>query len=141
MFVDSKVLSLSLSAGQVISAGWDKRVKFWDPRSTSSHGSLSCLGTGVESMSLSELNLMVALKSSVHLYDLRYLDRSVQSKEDLVQIKCVRSNSELEGISAVAYVSSLGRNTHIQVSACELTSSQAARFPQHSCSLSFFTPY
>lgn len=114
MFVDSIFsFPLSVSAGQVITAGWDKRVKFWDPHSTSSHGSLSCLGMEVESMSLSGLNLMVALKSSVHLYDLRYLDRSVQIKEDLVQIKCVRSNPELEGIATVAYVSFLGRNTRI----------------------------
>lgn len=103
-----------VSAGQVISASWDKRVKFWDPRSTSSLGSVSSLGMEVESMTLSGLNLMVALKSSVHLYDLRYLDKPIQIKEDfLVQIKCVRSNSELEGIATVAYVSVLRRNTHI----------------------------
>ncbi|XP_057777271.1 mitotic checkpoint protein BUB3.3 isoform X2 [Salvia miltiorrhiza] len=87
---------------QVISAGWDKKVQFWDPRSTSSLGCLSSLGKDVESMSLSGLLLMVAHKSSVHLYDLRYLDRSVQAKEYFMdaQIKCLRTNSELEGFVA-----------------------------------------
>ncbi|KAL1551074.1 mitotic checkpoint protein BUB3.3 isoform X1 [Salvia divinorum] len=87
---------------QIISASWDKKVKFWDPRSTSSLGCLSSLGMGVESMSLSGLSLMIAHKSSVHLYDLRYLDKSVEAKEYFmdIHIKCVRTNSELEGFIA-----------------------------------------
>ncbi|XP_042055864.1 mitotic checkpoint protein BUB3.3-like [Salvia splendens] len=87
---------------QVISAGWDKKVKIWDPRSTSSLGCLSSLGMEVESMSLSGLSLMIAHKSSVHLYDLRHLDKSFEAKEYFmdIHIKCVRTNSELEGFIA-----------------------------------------
>lgn len=97
------VLIHYVSAGQVISASWDKRVKFWDPRSTVSRRCLSSLGMEVESMSLSGLNLMVAHQSSVHLYDLRYLDGLVQAKEYFMDVKinCVRSNSELEGIATI----------------------------------------
>lgn len=60
-------------------------------------------------MSLSGLNLMVAHQSSVHLYDLRYLDGLVQAKEYFmgVKINCVRSNSELEGIATIAKFRSL----------------------------------
>ncbi|KAI3467287.1 hypothetical protein Pfo_023950 [Paulownia fortunei] len=84
---------------QIITAGWDKKVKFWDARSANSVGCLSNPGVEVESMSLSGFNLMVALKSSVHMYDVRYLNGSVQVKELFmdIHIKCVRSNSDLEG--------------------------------------------
>ncbi|KAL8533714.1 hypothetical protein ACS0TY_009927 [Phlomoides rotata] len=83
---------------QVITAGWDKKVKFWDARSASSR-CLNNLGTEVESMSLSGLSLMVALNSSVHVYDLRYLYGPVQAKEHAmdIRIKCVRSNLDIEG--------------------------------------------
>ncbi|KAL0358124.1 UNVERIFIED_CONTAM: Mitotic checkpoint protein BUB3.3 [Sesamum calycinum] len=83
--------------GQVITAGWDKKVKFWDARSGSSFGCLSNVDVEVESLSISGLNLMVALRSSVHMYDLRY--GLVQAKEFFmdINIKCVRSNLDLEG--------------------------------------------
>lgn len=96
-------LSLFISAGQVITGGWDKKVKFWDARSASSR-CLNNLGTEVESMSLSGFSLMVALNSSVHIYDLRYLYESVQAKEHAmdIRIKCVRSNLDVEGIVIIA---------------------------------------
>ncbi|KAL0385930.1 UNVERIFIED_CONTAM: Mitotic checkpoint protein BUB3.3 [Sesamum radiatum] len=83
--------------GQVITAGWDKKVKFWDARSGSSFGCSSNLDVEVESVSISGLNLMVAHRSSVHMYDLRY--GLAQAKEFFmdINIKCVRSNSDLEG--------------------------------------------
>ncbi|PIN07756.1 Mitotic spindle checkpoint protein BUB3, WD repeat superfamily [Handroanthus impetiginosus] len=86
---------------KIVTAGWDKKVKFWDARSVSCYDCLGNLGVEVESMSVSGFNLMVALKSSVHLYDLRYLDGSVQSKEFFmdIHIKCVRSNLDLEGFA------------------------------------------
>ncbi|GFQ02053.1 mitotic checkpoint protein bub3.3 [Phtheirospermum japonicum] len=89
----------SEETSQIISAGWDKNVKFWDARSASPVGCLSNLVVGVESMSLSMFNLMVALKSSVHLYDLRYLNGRPQVKEPFtdIPIKCVRSSSGLGG--------------------------------------------
>ncbi|KAL3654279.1 hypothetical protein CASFOL_003960 [Castilleja foliolosa] len=86
---------------QIISAGWDKNVKFWDARSASSVGCMSNLVVGVESMSLSVFNLMVALKSSVHMYDLRYLNGRPQVKEPFrdIPVKCVRSSSGLGGFT------------------------------------------
>ncbi|KAL6499260.1 hypothetical protein OROHE_026137 [Orobanche hederae] len=87
------------SSGQIITAGWDKKVKFWDTRAAHSVGCLSNLAVGVESISLSVFNLMVALKSSVHIYDLRYLNGTVQTKEPFtnIHIKCIRSSSDLGG--------------------------------------------
>ncbi|KAL9149229.1 hypothetical protein ABFS82_12G096200 [Erythranthe guttata] len=92
----------SVETCQIITAGWDRKVKFSDARSASSSGCLSNLGMEVESMSLSGFSLTVALKSSVHVYDLRYLDGSVQAKEHCMDnhIKCVRSNLNLEGFVA-----------------------------------------
>ncbi|CAA0839891.1 Mitotic checkpoint protein BUB3.3 [Striga hermonthica] len=89
----------SEETGQIITSGWDNSIKFWDARSGSSAGCLSNLVAGVESMSLSVFNLMVALKSSVHMYDLRYLDREVRVKEPFtgIHVKCVRSSSNLGG--------------------------------------------
>ncbi|KAL3631202.1 hypothetical protein CASFOL_024186 [Castilleja foliolosa] len=84
---------------QIISAGWDKNIKFWDARSASSVGCLSNLVVGVESISLSVFSLMVALNSSVHTYDLRYLKGRPQVKEPFrdIPIKSVRSSSGLGG--------------------------------------------
>ena len=52
---------------------------------------LRTLGAEVKSMSLSGLELAVAVGSSVDIYDLRNLDRSVQSNESSmdVQIQCI----------------------------------------------------
>ncbi|KZV32342.1 hypothetical protein F511_22599 [Dorcoceras hygrometricum] len=86
---------------QIITGGWDKKVMFWDVRSSSSVGLLRNLNVEVESISLSGLRLFVALKSSVHKYDLRYFNLSLQVKElsrDL-NVKCVRSNADLEGFA------------------------------------------
>ncbi|GER37448.1 heavy metal transport/detoxification superfamily protein [Striga asiatica] len=73
---------------QIITSGWDNSIKFWDARSGR-----------VDSMSISVFNLMVALKSSVHIYDLRYLDREVRVNEPFtdIHVNCVRSNSNLGG--------------------------------------------
>ncbi|KAK6788474.1 hypothetical protein RDI58_012272 [Solanum bulbocastanum] len=73
---------------QIITAGWDKKINFWDARSTQSHGCLSSLVSEVESMSLSGLNLMVAAGSSVNLYDIRSFKTSVHTKG--VKVKCIR---------------------------------------------------
>uniref|UniRef100_A0A1S3Y9N8 Mitotic checkpoint protein BUB3.3-like n=1 Tax=Nicotiana tabacum TaxID=4097 RepID=A0A1S3Y9N8_TOBAC len=55
---------------QIISAGWDRKINFWDARSTQSHGCLNSLASEVESVSLSGFSLMVAAGSSVDIYDL-----------------------------------------------------------------------
>ncbi|XP_060215206.1 mitotic checkpoint protein BUB3.3 isoform X2 [Lycium barbarum] len=73
---------------QIITAGWDKKINFWDARSAQPHGCLNSLVSEVESMSLSGLNLMVAAGSSVNIYDLRSFKTSVHTKG--VKVKCIR---------------------------------------------------
>ncbi|KAK9276490.1 hypothetical protein L1049_006024 [Liquidambar formosana] len=86
---------------QVITAGWDKRIMFWDPRMSNALGGLKFLGAEVESMSLSMFNLMVAIGASVHTYDLRNLDKAVQGKESCMdlRLRCVRSISNSKGFT------------------------------------------
>ncbi|XVE85792.1 hypothetical protein DITRI_Ditri17bG0119700 [Diplodiscus trichospermus] len=78
---------------QVITAGFDKKIIAWDMCEAKPLAFLGNLGTEVESMSLSCFELTVAVGSSVGIYDLRNLDRSVQSSESCmdVQIRCVCS--------------------------------------------------
>ncbi|KAI5678958.1 hypothetical protein M9H77_09908 [Catharanthus roseus] len=74
----------------LVTAGWDKKIKFWDARSTSSVGCLNNLIEEAESMSVSGFHLMIAVGTSVQTHDLRIL-RSVQTKESFmdVRIKCL----------------------------------------------------
>ncbi|XP_055809986.1 mitotic checkpoint protein BUB3.3 [Solanum dulcamara] len=82
------LVEYSAETCQIITAGWDKKINFWDARSTKSHGCLNSLVSEVESMSLSGLNLMVAAGSSVNIYDIRSFKTSVHTKG--VKVKCVR---------------------------------------------------
>lgn len=86
--------------GQVVTAGLDKKIMFWDIRMGRASGNLDA---DVASMSLSGYDLIVAVGASVNMYDLRYLGRSVQSSELRmdVQIKCVSSNPYSRGIKNV----------------------------------------
>ena len=65
----------------------------WDMRGAKPFAVLGNLDAEVESMSLSGFELTIAVGSSVDIYDLRNLDKSVQSNESCmeVQIKCVCS--------------------------------------------------
>lgn len=72
----------------------------WDTRSTNT---LECLKTPfaeVESMAVSGCNLIVAVGSSVNIYDLRNFNKSVYAKELFpgFQIRCVRTILNSEGI-------------------------------------------
>ncbi|KAK4491690.1 hypothetical protein RD792_002456 [Penstemon davidsonii] len=82
---------------QIISAGWDKNLKFWDARSSRPIKCLSNVGLEVKSMSLSGFNLMVAFRSSIYVYDLRNFNESIQYMD--IHIKCVRSISNVEGFA------------------------------------------
>lgn len=86
--------------GQVISAGLDKEIVFWDTRTAQAVAYLRNLGAEVESMSLSGSNLMVAIGASIYMYDLRNLDKPVQSEDSHVgiQIRCVSSSPYSKGI-------------------------------------------
>nr|POE55066.1 mitotic checkpoint protein bub3.3 [Quercus suber] len=86
-------IGYSDETGQVISAGLDKKILFWDMRMAKAIECLTNLGAEVDSMSLFGLNFLVAIGSSIHEYDLRKLDKLVQSKESHlnIRIRCVSS--------------------------------------------------
>ncbi|XP_047255499.1 mitotic checkpoint protein BUB3.3 isoform X1 [Capsicum annuum] len=73
---------------QIVTAGWDRKINFWDARSTQSHGFLNSLVSDVESMSLCGLNLMFSAGSSVNIYDIRSYKTSVHTKG--IKVKCIR---------------------------------------------------
>ncbi|KAJ7943400.1 Mitotic checkpoint protein bub3 [Quillaja saponaria] len=78
---------------QVITAGFDKRLMLNDIRTEKALSYLINLDAEVESMSLFGLNLTLAIGTSVHVYDLRNLDKPVQSEQPHrdIQIRCVSS--------------------------------------------------
>lgn len=94
---------LMVTVGQVISAGLDKKILFWDMRMAKTIEYLRNLGAEVDSMSLFGLNFLVAIGSSIHEYDLRKLDKLVQSKESHlnIRIRCVSSIPYSKGIITV----------------------------------------
>ncbi len=94
---------LLVIVGQLISAGSDKKILFWDTRMAKAIEYLRNLGAEVDSMSLSGFNLMVATGASVYMYDLRNLDKPVQSKESHLdlRIRCVSSIPYSKGIIKV----------------------------------------
>lgn len=89
------LVEFSPESSQVISSGWDQSIIFWDARVAKSVGCLKNLTAIAESMTLSGSNLMVAIDSSVILFDIRTLRKMVY-RED-VQIKCVRALLHSEG--------------------------------------------
>ncbi|CAM8942899.1 unnamed protein product [Rhodiola kirilowii] len=92
----------SIETGEILSAGWDKKVRSWDPRITDAIRPYKDVGDVVKSMSISSNNLMIAVGKSVLLYDMRYFDQPIQFKESCkeFQIKCVRSFSDSKGFAA-----------------------------------------
>ncbi|KAI8528531.1 hypothetical protein RHMOL_Rhmol12G0155600 [Rhododendron molle] len=92
----------SAETRQLLTAGWDRKIMSWDTRSTNS---LECLKTPfaeVESMAISGCNLIVAVGSSVKIYDLRNFNKSVYAKELFpgFQIRCVQTILNSEGFVA-----------------------------------------
>ncbi|KAI3733719.1 hypothetical protein L6452_13172 [Arctium lappa] len=76
--------------GQVITAGWDKKIKCWDSRSMMALSCVHTVSVGIESMSLYGFIVMVAAGLSVNMYDLRKFNDSIYSKRVDIQINCVR---------------------------------------------------
>ncbi|KAM0951417.1 putative transcription factor WD40-like family [Dioscorea sansibarensis] len=85
--------------GQVISAGLDKKLKFWDPKEKCENGGCKSVNSEVWSMSLCGFYVLAAVGVMVDAYDLRNLKGPVQSKDCSMdyQIQCVRSFSDLQG--------------------------------------------
>ncbi|XP_028078889.1 mitotic checkpoint protein BUB3.3 isoform X1 [Camellia sinensis] len=92
----------SAETRQLITGGWDKKIMSWDTRSTNTLGCLNTAGADVESMAVSGFHLMVAVGSSVNIYDLRNFNKSVYVKELClgIQIRCVRPILNCEGFVA-----------------------------------------
>lgn len=84
---------------QVITAGWDKKIRSWDTRSSKAIEWLNNLAGEVDSMSISGFILMVATGPSVYMYDLRNFNNSIYAKESCMdnRITCVRPNVNSEG--------------------------------------------
>lgn len=78
----------------------------WDTRSTNTLECLKTPSAEVESMAISGCNLMVAVGSSVNVYDLRSFNKSVYAKELFpgFQIRCVQAILNSEGITTNAII-------------------------------------
>ncbi|KAK8657556.1 hypothetical protein V6N13_035787 [Hibiscus sabdariffa] len=76
----------STETRQVITAGFDKKIIAWDMFGAKPHVFLRNLDAEVESISLSGFELIIAVGSSVDIYDLRNLDRSVESNESCMDV-------------------------------------------------------
>ncbi|PPS01055.1 hypothetical protein GOBAR_AA19601 [Gossypium barbadense] len=89
----------STETRQVITAGFDKRIIAWDIFGAKPLVYLRNLDAEVESMSLSGYELIMAVGSSVDIYDLRNSDKCVQSNKFCmdVPIRCVSSIPYLKG--------------------------------------------
>ncbi|TXG56575.1 hypothetical protein EZV62_017888 [Acer yangbiense] len=86
-------LRYSDETSQVFSTGLDNKIMSLDMRMGTTPTFWRNLDAEVESMSISGFDLMVATGASINIYDLRNLDRSIQSSVSQmdVQIKCVSS--------------------------------------------------
>ncbi|KAI4328501.1 hypothetical protein L6164_020852 [Bauhinia variegata] len=99
---------------QLITAGLDKKILLWDIHMDNAPTCLKNLGAEVDSMSISGLNVMVGVGTSMHMYDLRNFDKPVQSKEPHkgTAIRCVSSVPYSKGFA----VGSVDGRVAIQIS-------------------------
>ncbi|CAI5978984.1 unnamed protein product [Closterium sp. NIES-64] len=91
-----KCVEYSHATGQLITGGWDRTVRCWDPRAPSSHLRLTVTAEQPErcySMSLAAHRLVVAMAGRhVSIYDLRNMSQPEQRRESSLkfQTRCVR---------------------------------------------------
>ncbi|XAR65236.1 hypothetical protein NMG60_11009285 [Bertholletia excelsa] len=99
-FVSS--VEFSDETNQLITAGWDKTIRSWDTRSMNMLDCLNTNGAEAESVAISGFKLIVAVGSSVNIYDLRNFKESTHTKELFmgVHIRCVRPIHNSEGFVA-----------------------------------------
>lgn len=93
-------IEYSEETGQVITAGLDKTLMFWDVHMENASIGWTRIGdSDVWSMSLCGFYLLAAVGIAVNVYDLRNLKGPVQSKESSANfhVKCVRSFSSNQG--------------------------------------------
>ncbi|XP_070667381.1 mitotic checkpoint protein BUB3.3-like [Malus domestica] len=86
---------------QLITAGLDRKILSWDNRTEKGFVLASNLDSEVMSMPLSGLDMVVAIGSSIYVYDLRNLEKPIQSKDSNmdVQIVCVSSIPYAKGFA------------------------------------------
>ncbi|PIA57765.1 hypothetical protein AQUCO_00600471v1 [Aquilegia coerulea] len=80
-------IEYSEETSQVMSATLDKKICSWDLRKENGVGCTKYVGGEVESMSTCGFYLLVAIGTSVSIYDLRKLDEPVQMKETSVDYR------------------------------------------------------
>uniref|UniRef100_A0A7N0VJ24 Uncharacterized protein n=1 Tax=Kalanchoe fedtschenkoi TaxID=63787 RepID=A0A7N0VJ24_KALFE len=92
----------SIETGQILSAGWDRKILSWDPRIIDTIRPPVYVDAKVKAMSVSSTNLMIAVGKSVLVFDLRYFHQPVQAKESRMDfhIRCLRSFSDSKGFAA-----------------------------------------
>ncbi|KAG7586407.1 WD40 repeat [Arabidopsis thaliana x Arabidopsis arenosa] len=83
----------SYEKGEVISTGFDEKIKFWDTRQRESLVFSTDAGGAVGCVTVSGNNLVVCVDASMHIYDLRNLDEAFQSYSSQVEvpIRCITS--------------------------------------------------
>ncbi|KAL8137758.1 hypothetical protein V2J09_003759 [Rumex salicifolius] len=91
-------VEFSQESGQLITAGWDRKLVYWDLRSSKILGHQT---VDVESISLYGCHLFVASGNSVNTYDLRMSDVPVEVKTSSlgVQIRCISSTPHIKGFA------------------------------------------
>ncbi|KAL4557980.1 hypothetical protein LXL04_036176 [Taraxacum kok-saghyz] len=112
--------------GQIVSGGWDKKIKCWDSRSTKGLTCVNSVSVGVKSISLSGFTAMVAVGVSVKMYDLRKFNKSVDSKCVEIQIECIRpylnqgfAAGSTDGRVALKYFNPSSQNTNGYAFRCQ----------------------
>ncbi|KAG5068169.1 hypothetical protein JHK85_000546 [Glycine max] len=102
------------SAGQLVTSGFDKKLLLWDMHMKKTSLCLRSLDAEVDSMSVSGFNVTVAIGASMLVYDLRYFDQPVESKEAFngTHLRCVSSIPDAEGFA----VGSVDGRVSLQIS-------------------------
>ncbi|CAN6675868.1 unnamed protein product [Malus baccata var. baccata] len=97
----STCVGYSEETSQLITAGLDRKILSWDTRTEKGFVFASNLDSEVMSMSLSGLDMMVAIGSSIYVYDLRNPEKPIQSKDSHMDAKivCVSSIPYAKGFA------------------------------------------
>ncbi|XP_048134992.1 mitotic checkpoint protein BUB3.3-like [Rhodamnia argentea] len=114
---------------QVITAGLDKKLVFWDTRMDNVIAHSINVNGEVESLSVSGCNLMVAIGNSACVYDLRNLKRSLQLKESPVdaRIRCISSSVFFKGFA----VGSVDGRVAVEISSSSNSNDSSYTFRCH----------
>ncbi|KAG4402038.1 hypothetical protein GLYMA_02G112500v4 [Glycine max] len=99
---------------QLVTSGFDKKLLLWDMHTKKTSLCLRSLDAEVDSMSVSGFNVTIAIGASMHVYDLRYFDQPVESKEAFngTHLRCVSSIPDAEGFA----VGSVDGRVSLQIS-------------------------